>query len=71
MQLGWRVNCLCPFLWNRVFGLCDLSIKFCSNLRNSLTETLATIRQVFREETMNKKVETGEEQSQEHAHHYR
>jgi hypothetical protein len=60
-------------------------IKFCENLRKSVTEALAMIRQAFREESMNrtwafewkklkftetKKGDTSEQQSQGHAHHF-
>jgi hypothetical protein len=50
--------------------------NFCANLENSVTETLAMIRQVLLEESISrtwanrKKGDTGEEKSKEHAHHF-
>jgi hypothetical protein len=56
------------------------SIKLCANVGKSVRQTLAMIRQAFGEESMSRKGkseftatkngETGEEQLQEHAHHF-
>jgi hypothetical protein len=56
------------------------SINFCAKIGNSVSQTLAMIRQVFGEEIMSctwkskltktEEGKTSEEQSQEHAHHF-
>jgi hypothetical protein len=51
------------------------TLFLCVQCQKSVTETLAMIRQPFREESMLssgqiEKGDTGEDQSQEHAHHF-
>jgi hypothetical protein len=61
MQLGVYAVILCPFIWSHVSGLmnfCDgfdkgTASNFVKNHRTSATDTLAMIRQVFKEESMN------------------
>jgi hypothetical protein len=62
MQLAGRVDFLHPFTWSHGIWPDAISqwirqknsIKFCSDLRKSVTETLAMIRQAFGQESMSR-----------------
>jgi hypothetical protein len=64
----------CPWLDAILRWILQSRIQFYSNLGKSATETMAKVRQAFGEESMSGarkvQIQTGEEQSQEHAHHF-